>query len=683
MSEWPRPRSVMCGSPLSPETKIGTVPRFITAIAMSVLAISICGCTSFRDYVHNGFKVGPNYCQPEAPVAEKWIDDADIRKSGDQSTLCHWWTVFGDPKLNELVTCAYRQNLTLRQAGYRILAARATRDIVVGNIFPQQQSARGSYLRNAAAIGARSSEGFGISRYSDSWSYGFNLNWELDFWGKFRRAILSADASLDASVADYDFVLVTLLGDVASNYVTIRTTQERIDLLKANAKIQQGVLDFIAKRLKAGYKQTKLDLVQAKSTLRQTEAGIPLLEITKRQAENALCVLLGVPTVDLSKTLGSGPIPTSPPDVAIGIPADLLRRRPDVRKAERLAAAQAEQIGIAKADLYPAFSITGQLGYAAQNFPDLFKNTAFNGNVGPSFQWNLLNYGRIMGNVHLQDAKFQELVVAYQNTVLTANEEVENGLVTFLRSQRRSKLLDESVDAASQALEIVVTQYKQGAVDFNRYATIEQNKVTQQDTSAQARGQIAEGLIQVYRALGGGWEIRLQDEQDETTVVSPEKMQGQPKAKVPKSIEAASTPIPIAPAVPKEDSNEYGTEPLASNEPELVKTPAAMQEVEVPKDLVIPKESASVPAKGPALGKDAVAVKESEKLPEPLIPKELEKVKGATTLQEPAKAKESPTVAKEPSKAKEPAVSQEPTPAIRPEPVQLDEKKLIEPDARP
>lgn len=675
-------------------------PRVVTAIAISALAISVCGCTSLSDYVHNGFKVGPNYCQPEAPVAEKWIDDADIRRSGDQGTLCHWWTVFGDSKLNELVTCAYRQNLTLRQAGYRILAARATRDMVVGNIFPQQQGAQGSYLRNAAAVGARSSEGFGISRYSDSWNYGFNLNWELDFWGKFRRAILSADASLDASVADYDFVLVTLLGDVASNYVTIRTTQERINLLKANAKIQQGVLDFIDKRLKAGYKQTKLDLVQAKSTLRQTEAGIPLLEITKRQAENALCVLLGVPTVDLTETLGNGPIPTSPPDVAIGIPADLLRRRPDVRKAERLAAAQAEQIGIAQADLYPAFSITGQLGYAAQNFPDLFKNTAFNGSVGPSFQWNLLNYGRIVNNVRIQDAKFQELVVAYQNTVLTANEEVENGLVTFLRSQRRSKLLDESVEAANQALEIVVTQYKQGAVDFNRYATIEQNKVTQQDTSAQARGQIAEGLIQVYRSLGGGWEIRLQDEQDETTIVAPERKQSQPKATVPKSIEAVPTPIPTAPAVSKQDAaDEYGAEPLASNEPEIVKTPAAIQEIEAPKDLVLPKEPASATAKEPVIAKDLVVSKKSEKLLEPLIStepekltlppvsKEPEKVK-VSALQVPTEVKE-PTVAKEPSKAKEPvvskepAVSKEPTPAIRPEPVQLDEKKLIEPDSRP
>ena len=184
-----------------------------------------------------------------------------------------------------------------------------------------------------------------------------------------------------------------------------------------------------------------------------------------------------------------------------------------MRKAERLAAAQAEQIGIAEADLYPAFSINGSLGYSAQFFPDLFRNTAFTGSVGPSFQWNILNYGRIVNNVRLQDARFQELVVTYQQTVLTASEEVENGLVVFLRSQRASRLLDESVVAAKEAVDIVITQYKQGAVDFNRYATIQQNLVTQQDQAAQARGNIAQGLIQTYQALGGGWELRLGGDQ--------------------------------------------------------------------------------------------------------------------------------------------------------------------------
>jgi len=479
----------------------------MTRVGGVFLLIFCAGCTSWREYLDNGFKVGPNYRPPNACVAEHWIDAEDIRTEKNLEILKCWWTVFNDPKLNELVACAYRQNLSLREAGFRVLQARASRAIAVGEIFPQQQGASGSYNRNAMA--AISPLGPGIGRFSDSWDYGFSLNWELDFWGRMRRAVAAADASLGASVADYNDVLVTLLGDVAANYVIVRTTQERIRLLRANAELQRGVLQFVDNRLKAGFRQTELDLDQALSTLRQTEAAVEQLEITLRKAENNLCVLLGMPPVDLTNMLGTGPTPAPPPDVVVGIPADLVRRRPDVRRAERLAAAQAEQIGIAQAELYPAFSINGNFGYTAMDFPDLFKSAAFNGSVGPSFQWNLLNYGRIVNNVRYQDARFRELVVAYQNTVLQANREVEDGLVEFLRAQRRSRLLDESVVAARKAVNIVVVQYEKGITDFNRYAVIEQNAVTQQDLSAQARGEVAQGLIAVFRALGGGWEIRF------------------------------------------------------------------------------------------------------------------------------------------------------------------------------
>jgi NodT family efflux transporter outer membrane factor (OMF) lipoprotein len=452
--------------------------------------------------------VGPEYCPPCAHVAKHWIDEADLRTAPNPNTLACWWTVFDDPKLNELIACAYRQNLTLREAGFRILQARAQRAIAVGNLFPQQQFANGSFTRNAAAINDNNAFAPLISRFSDSWDFGFNLNWELDLWGRYRRAVAAADANLDASVADYDDVMVTLLADVAASYVTVRTTQERIKLLRQNTGFQQGVYDYTRHRATHGV-LTTLDADQALSTLRQTEAAIPQLEITQRQAENSLCILMGMPPADLARFLATGPIPTTPPDVVLGVPADLVRRRPDVRRAERQAAAQAEQIGIAEADLYPAFSINGNFGYTARNFPDLFRPSAFNGSVGPSFQWNLLNYGRIVNEVRYQDAKFQELAVAYQSTVLRANKEVEDGLVQFLRAQRRAKLLDESAAAAERAVNIVVPQYKYGKVDFNRYATIEQNLVTQQDLAAQAHGEIAQGLIAVFRALGGGWEIRL------------------------------------------------------------------------------------------------------------------------------------------------------------------------------
>jgi NodT family efflux transporter outer membrane factor (OMF) lipoprotein len=492
------------------------------AAGATVLMVFCAGCTGPVEYLRNGLKVGPNYCPPKACVAEHWIDDADLRSEPNPQILQCWWTVFNDPKLNELIYCAYRQNLTLREACYRVLQARAQRGIAIGEFFPQQQSASGSYARNAMSV--TPGGGVGVDRFFSTWNFGFGLAWELDFWGRFRRAILAADANLDASVYDYSDVLVTLLGDVATDYVTVRTTQERIELLRANVELQRGVVKFISDRLEAGFRQTELDLDQALSTLRQTEAAIPQLEIVLREAENSLCILLGMPPADLTAMLSVAPTPAPPPEVVVGIPADLLRRRPDVRRAERLAAAQAEQIGIAESDLYPAFSLSGDFGFSAREFQDLFRETAFNGSVGPSFQWNLLNYGRIINNVHLQDARFQELAVEYQNTVLRANAEVENGLVEFLRAQRRSKLLDESVDASRKAVNIVVEQYRQGATDFNRYAVIEQNLVTQQDLAAQARGQVAQGLIAVYRALGGGWEIRCGGEAATTETSLPVRL---------------------------------------------------------------------------------------------------------------------------------------------------------------
>jgi NodT family efflux transporter outer membrane factor (OMF) lipoprotein len=475
-------------------------------MAVTALVVALSGCTSFHDYIQNGFKVGPNYCAPAAPVAQHWIDAASIRQPADMESLRRWWTVFNDPKLNYLVECAYHQNLTLREAGFRVLQSRAQLAIAQGNLFPQTQTATGGYSRLAEAL---SPAAVGATRFFDNWNYGFNLNWELDFWGQFRRAVAAADANLDASVEGYDAAIVTMLGDIAESYVYVRSDQEQIRLLKANVKLQREVLQFIEARFKEGYRQIELDEDQAVLNLKQTEAQIQPLEIDLRQREDQLCVLLGMPPVDLANLLGEGPIPTTPPEVAIGIPADLLRRRPDVRQAERLAAAQGEQIGIAEAALYPAFSIDGTLGYSAQNFSDLFKSTAFNGSVGPSFQWNLLNYGRLVNNVRSQDAQFQQLVVAYQLLVLQASQQVEDGLVNFLRSQRQAKILDESVVAADKAVKNVVAQWKVGSVDFNRYSVIELQRVQQQILAAQAHGQIAQGLIATYRALGGGWEIRL------------------------------------------------------------------------------------------------------------------------------------------------------------------------------
>lgn len=463
-----------------------------------------CGCTSMRDYVRNGFKVGPQYATPPAPVAKHWIDADDVRLRSEPGDISTWWAVFDDPALNNLVVDAYQQNLSLREAGFRVLAARAQYGIAVGTFFPQQQNNAGGYRRQAVQ-----------GAYSELWDYGFNLAWELDFWGRFRRAIIAADDTLEASVFNYDDVLVTLLGDVASAYVEIRTIQRRIELLENAIKVQQDVYNFIDERLAAGFRGvTDLDKAQAESDLRQSQAQVAQLRIDLRTAENGLCALLGRPSVNLEPWLQSAPktgIPIPPDDAIVGIPADLLRRRPDVRRAERQTAAQAEQIGIATSDLYPAFTITGSLGWQNSQLDQLIAPGSFTGFVGPRFQWNLLNYGRLLNNIRLQDATFNQLVATYQNTVVFASAEVENGMVTFLQAQSRARLLEESVNAAYRALAVIVGQYEAGlaGVDFNRYAVILQSLIQQQDQWAVSQGQIGQGLIQVYRALGGGWQIRL------------------------------------------------------------------------------------------------------------------------------------------------------------------------------
>jgi NodT family efflux transporter outer membrane factor (OMF) lipoprotein len=342
----------------------------------------------------------------------------------------------------------------------------------------------------------------------------------VDFWGRYRRAVESAEATLDASVENYDAVLVTLLGDVATAYVQIRTVEAQIKFTQANVDIQRKTLDIAKARFKGGT-TTELDVDQAQSNLSQTESQIPQLKIQLRQNYTQLCTLLGIPPEDLLPRLGAADIPSAPVGVAVGIPADLLRRRPDVRRAERQAAAQSAQIGLAEADFYPHISLIGTLGYSAEHLDHLFRPTAFQGSFGPSFQWNILNYGRILNNVRSQDAQFRALVAGYQNTVLTAGQEVENGLVTFLESQGQAKYLAESVQAAEKSVTVALAQYQGGTVDFNRVALVEQNLVTQQNLLAQAQGNIGLGLIQVYRALGGGWQIRCTDCDSKGSQVGP------------------------------------------------------------------------------------------------------------------------------------------------------------------
>ena len=277
--------------------------------------------------------------------------------------MSQWWGVFKDPILNDLICTAYHQNLTLREAGFRVLEARAQLGIAVGNIFPQTQNASGAYTRFANSQ-QNAGGGFG-PQFFNQWNFGFNLAWELDFWGRFRRAVEANSDLLDASVEDYDAALVTLLGDVATAYANMRTFELRIKYAEDNAKIQRNTLAIVEARFKVST-ISELDVDQARTTLEATEAAISELEISYRQSIVQLCILMGMPPEDLIKRIGLGPIPVAPTDVAVGIPADLLRRRPDVRAAERRLAAQCAAIGIAESEFYPHISIDGTLGWSAQ-----------------------------------------------------------------------------------------------------------------------------------------------------------------------------------------------------------------------------------------------------------------------------------------------------------------------------
>jgi NodT family efflux transporter outer membrane factor (OMF) lipoprotein len=489
---------------------------------LMAFAVPLCGCTTLKEYVQNGFKVGPNYARPPVPVAQNWIDSSDSRVRKESDDLSQWWSVFKDPTLDSLVREAYLQNLTLREAGTRVLQARAQLGIAVGNVFPQTQQLKADYYRNAisAEIANRNLQSGSISgaqlqRFFSQWDYGFTLAWELDFWGRFRRAIESAAASLDSSVENYDAVLVTLLGDVATNYVQMRTFEQRIEYAKKNVELQRKTLAIAEGEFKAGTK-TELNRDQAQSNLDQTESTIPALELSLRQANNQLCVLLGIPPEDLERKIGKASIPSAPKDVAVGVPLELIRRRPDVRQAERQAAAQSAEIGVAESAMYPHISIASQtpfsIGYSAQLFKNLFRSNAFIGSIGPTFNWDILNYGRLVNNVHAQEASFQNLVATYQNTVLTAQQDVENGIATFLRSQEQAKFLAESVEYADKAHKIALAEYQAGTIPFTQVIQLEQTLVQQEDLLAQAQGEIALGLIQVYRALGGGWELGHQND---------------------------------------------------------------------------------------------------------------------------------------------------------------------------
>jgi NodT family efflux transporter outer membrane factor (OMF) lipoprotein len=475
-------------------------------LSLVLLTMLLTGCTT----------LGPDFVKPTAPVEEKWIETKDPQIKAESADHSAWWKVFNDPVLDNLIEIASEQNLSLRVAGLRILESRALLGIAVGLQYPQVQQLNGGYTYLKSSKNAPPLSSFPddinnrIDNSSNVYQIGFDAAWELDFWGKFRRSVEAADAGLAASIAGYDNLLVILTGEVAAAYVVIRTLEQRLEFARSNVVVQQRSLKIADVRYKGGV-TSELDVQQARSLLRNTQALIPVLEISIRQAKHGLNVLLGIPPSDLPELLeGPSVIPKVPAEVAVGIPADLLRRRPDIRLAEFQAAAQGALIGVAKADLYPHFALGGSIGFAAGSGNDLFDSNSLTSFFTPfSFRWDIFNYGRIKNKVRVQDARFEQQLTIYQNKVLEAAREVEDALIGFIRSQKQAQFLADAVIAAQRASELALLQYKEGLIDYTPVLNTQQVLVSQEDSFATSRGDIVRYLIAVYKALGGGWQIRI------------------------------------------------------------------------------------------------------------------------------------------------------------------------------
>ncbi|MDJ0984357.1 MAG: TolC family protein [Desulfobacterales bacterium] len=481
--------------------------------------LTLCGALAALLWLNGCTMVGPDFVKPEAPVQSNWIESRHPELKTEPADYREWWTVFHDPVLNRLVESAYEQNLTLQIAGLRIFQTRAQLGVLIGNIYPQTQQGRGGADYNQISENAPNT----LNSDDSFWQYnaGFDVAWELDIWGKFRRAIESGVASLDASVADYDDFLVTLTSEVARVYVLLRTSEERLEIARQNVAIQQRSLEIAEIRFQAGA-VTELDVSQAKSLLRNTEASIPRFEADIRQFKNALAILLGKLPGEIDYMLsGAKRIPRAPEQVVADIPANLLRRRPDIQFAEYQIATQTPLIGVSRADLFPAFELFGSFGVltsssrntqsggqSGSGFSDMFESDSFEFFGGPAFRWNLFNYGRITNRVRIEDAILQQLIVNYEDTVIRAHQEVEDSLVGFLRKQEEAAFLLGSVQASQRSVDLSLLQYKEGLVDYQRVLDTQRFLTDQQDVWTTTRGDVILNLIGMYKAMGGGWQIR-------------------------------------------------------------------------------------------------------------------------------------------------------------------------------
>ena len=445
--------------------------------------------------------VGPDYERPDIPLPDAWHQELEKGLQTKEAALHTWWTVFKDATLEELIQKAGQENLDLKLAFARIQEARALRGVAAGALVPDL-NADANIGRQKFSSGAT----FGLGSATNTiGSLGLSSSWELDVWGRVRRSVESADASVQATVEDYRDVLVLLYSEVALNYLELRAVQLRIKYAGANLEGQEKTLSLTKDRHDADL-VPELDVKQAEYNLARTEAVVPDLRISEAEVIHRLAVLLGKYPADLAKKLRQpAPLPKAPAKVDISLPRDLIRQRPDIRGAERRLAAQTARIGVATAELYPKFTLAGFFNYSTIGGP-LFESGNQGWGIGLPVQWNLFSGGAVQSQIEAEKARTQQALELYKQSILLAVEDVENSLVGYVELEKREKSLAKSVAALQRSVELVQNLYKNGLTNFQNVLDMERALFEQQDRLAESRGRAVQALVLLYRSLGGGWD---------------------------------------------------------------------------------------------------------------------------------------------------------------------------------
>jgi outer membrane protein, multidrug efflux system len=454
--------------------------------------------------------VGPSYQQPSPALPPQWTETSANVSIGDEA-MGAWWTQFRDPLLDSLIKNAIEANQDLRIAETRIREARAERRMTA-SIGTPGVGATGAYTNSRT--GENTSSG---KTNMDLFQAGFDVGWEIDIFGGIRRATEAADAAVAASVEDKRDVLVSLVAEVARNYIELRGTQRRLAITRENTVNQEQTVDMTKKKFRIGF-GGELAVVQAETQLAMTMSQVPGLENTASQAMNQLALLLGrTPGTLIPELQPEAIIPTMPPQVPIGLPSNLLRQRPDIRRAERQLASATAEIGVATAELFPSFSLSALIGLESIGISHLVTSGSRYWSAGPKVQWSLFDGGKIRAGIEASESRRDRAEIVYEKTVLTALVEVENALVAFSREQQAERILETAVAAAQRALTISKNQYALGLVDFLNVLQSEQSFNQSRDQLVQSQQRLSLNMVALFKALGGGWEV---SEKDETQRIS-------------------------------------------------------------------------------------------------------------------------------------------------------------------